>query len=523
MLIKAIKTAIRIFPLYILLGIYFYFGFTTYRDFGATILENREYENGILLRNYLGRSTYDEDLVLELINTTPDERTSNPLFSVRYHGHSALLTLLNPGGEVEVYHLINIAFGSLLIVFSYITLLKKYNNALLASIGPVFVLLTPRLLGQIPINPIDLPFALTFFATISLIFLTNHTKNKFLDSIAFRIGLFGLLFGLLQSFNALGYAVYLIFALLATHNLLFRYKQSAKTTKLKYLKTVAMEIVGILLISHFFMMITWPFIGSNFVQNLSYFISNAFSTPATSFETFYLGKFVQLDQLPRNYFFVWLGITTPIITLILSALALVFIRNKIKDDLYFLYLSVLVVFFAVILGFDLHYSSGLRNFLFLLPIVAMFASITYIEILLESKSSVIKSAFVATVTIVLLQSAWSMYKLHPHQYIYFNESVENLGGGAELFEVDYYGTAFKDAADWIRKDIIITDPFDPKVYTCGNTFAMKYFSNNKYSITSEPEIADYLVCPYHSFDLEPSYRVVRDGVVLNNVSKVAIQ
>ena len=523
MLIKAIKTATRIFPLYLLLAAYFYIGITTYQDFGITILENREYQNGTLLRNYLQKSTYEEDLVLELINTSPEERSNNPLFSVRYHGYSSLLSVLNPSGKIENFHLLNIVFGSLLVIFAYLTLFKKYNNAVLALVGPLFVLLTPRLIGEIPINPIDLPFAIAFFVAISTIFLLNHSKNKLIGNTVFRIMVLGILFGLVQSLNALGYLIYFIFALLAVHNLIFRYRESAKATKITYFKNVLLEIFGIILVSHFFMMLTWPFIGSNFIQNLGYFITNAFSAQKTSFETYYLGKFWQLDQLPKSYFFVWLAVTTPIITLLLSGLALVFIVGKIRDDLYFLYLATFIVFFVSILLFDLHYSSGLRNFLFLLPIVAMFASITYIEILLESKSSTIKSAFVAIVTIVLMQSAWNITKLHPHQYIYFNESVEGLRGGATLFEVDYYGTAFKDAADWIKKDIVITDPFDPKVYSCGNTFAMNYFSDGKYKLTSETSLADYLVCPYHSFDLEPSYRVVRENVVLNNVSKVTIE
>ncbi len=141
----------KFWPLVIFLTIYYAIALFTYKQFGITDDENVEYNAGKMqLQYYL---TGEEKQVGGLAEWLWP--TKSPYF----RGYPALLTLLNPEGHFEKFHLLNMIFGSFGFIFMYLFILyetKKTSWATLALLGLFFV---PRFVGDIPANPKDIPFA----------------------------------------------------------------------------------------------------------------------------------------------------------------------------------------------------------------------------------------------------------------------------------------------------------------------------------------------------------------------------
>jgi len=66
-------------------------------------------------------------------------------------------------------------------------------------------------------------------------------------------------------------------------------------------------------------------------------------------------------------------------------------------------------------------------------------------------------------------------KLHPYEYVYFNELVGGLPGAGRNFETDYWGTSYKEAALWLLANF---ESSYTTVGICGNKEAALYFSNS---------------------------------------------
>lgn len=43
-------------------------------------------------------------------------------------------------------------------------------------------------------------------------------------------------------------------------------------------------------------------------------------------------------------------------------------------------------------------------------------------------------------------------RLHPYQYIYYNELIGGVSGAFRKFDLDYSGTSFKEALQWINEN-----------------------------------------------------------------------
>src|SRR6185369_1804654 len=111
---------------------------------------------------------------------------------------------------------------------------------------------------------------------------------------------------------------------------------------------------------------------------------------------------------------------------------------------------------------------GLRHFLFLLPVAAVLAAMSFIEFLKNTKSNPLRWGIVAAAGLNMAVAAGHMARLHPYEYVYFNEMTGGLRGSEGKFDNDYWGASYKEAVEWLRKN----EAKDPnrvvKVYGSGN-------------------------------------------------------
>ena len=47
--------------------------------------------------------------------------------------------------------------------------------------------------------------------------------------------------------------------------------------------------------------------------------------------------------------------------------------------------------------------------------------------------------------------AWTMLRMHPHQYVYFNRLIGGLGGAVGNYDTDYYGQSYKEAVEGMHR------------------------------------------------------------------------
>jgi len=111
-----------------------------------------------------------------------------------------------------------------------------------------------------------------------------------------------------------------------------------------------------------------------------------------------------------------------------------------------------------------------------------------------------------------------MIKLHPYQYIYYNELVGGLKGAYGQYETDYWGKAYKEATEWFNKNI--ND--QKKLYTIkleGNSISSTYYFKPNMKSTENIRDADY-VFTFSRWNLQTFYKgkiikkIERDGVPL---------
>jgi hypothetical protein len=508
---KNLKTVLKLWPLYLFLIGYFSFALFTFKDFGISKDEPNYYRQGTILKEYFLGHRLPQNI---------ENSEDNPLLNQTYLVYEAFLSLLNPTGSYEIYHLLNLLFSSLIFIFAYVVLYQKYKDAKLALLGPLFIFFSGRFLGLIPFDPPNVTFAVMFFVSLCLLYLTDHFRNKFFNSIFFKGILLGIMFGLTIALNFMGIILYLLYLLQVFYNLFYSFKETQNSSKIKYLKYAGLQFLIVLFTGTFLMIATWPYLGSNPLAHFSELFVKYINPMGYGNLTYYLGQLQSSLILPWHYLFVWLGLTLPIVILVLYLVSLVFSFKKFSDDLFFLNFFAILIAFIIYFAIKFPNIQGLGPFLFLVPLICLQAALVIVETLYQAKNVLYKQVLITIFALSFATVAFNLYKLHPYEYLYFNELSGDLRSASRNFEIDYLQTTNKEVSQKIIDDIIHNNLENPQVYACGEKEALKYFGRGIYTITEKTSEADYLVCPANQFELEPTFQLVKEGVILNNITKI---
>jgi hypothetical protein len=226
------------------------------------------------------------------------------------------------------------------------------------------------------------------------------------------------------------------------------------------------------------------------------------------------------SDIPRRYLPVLLGIqlTEPVWPLFVAGLALA-ITGLVKKRKYVELLALTLVWFVLPLaGFILLRAplyDNFRQIFFLLPPVFMIASVPFEKI----KQPLWQVGLVA---LVLFPGLAGIIRLHPYEYIYYNTFIGSESGAFRRFELDYWGTSYRQAAAWMNE---FAAP-DTNVWVDGPAHLLEMYLREGFHLYSgyEKERAehyDYVVSPTrYNFDLtsypdaQIVHRVEKNGVLL---------
>ena len=499
------------YPLVFFSFFYFLFLSLTYRNYGETWDESGVYARGLVLGRYL----LDGQWMGLIQKAAPDDAT------VLYdHWYAWILSLLNPTLDIAYDHWLNLAFGFFLFAAAYEVLLAQTKKPWAAVLGPVFVFLTPRLIGDLPANPKDGPFAVLYFVSLAAVFLLNQKPFPQLGKIL----ILGFLFGLTVSQRLVGFTLFLIWPLYEW--LQWRWEAAGprkpKAPAKSFWPQMIPAFVLVFITSNFILVATWPYLGADYFHRLFELLSASKNYPWSS-PVLFMGREIPAPDLPRSYLPVWLFITTPLFILgwFFASLAAL---KKIKDNPLFLLLSL-----ALGLNLTLYFIlkpvvyDGLRHFLFLSPLISVMAAGAFAEFLMARQTR--RVAVLVTAFLALLATA-DLVRLHPYEYVYFNEIPGGLKGAQSRFETDYWGASFKEAVEWVETQEPTNGKKPILINASGNSYQLVCYFDDGLAWTDDISKADYYLSTTRGgkdklVDASKIVHIVeREGVPLNYVFKL---
>ncbi len=502
--------------------VYLCFAFLTYKDYGVTYDEKVEYDAGKYLLEYSIKST-DSIYVTELINNKPDniEYRHLPLFSTYSRVYPLLVNIINPNSYFEWFHLQNLVFGLLIFVLPYIFLYRIYGNGSKAMVGPILIIVTGAVSGHIPANPKDIPFAIVIL--LALTYLSGSSKK--IDNTYWRILISGILIGLSQGFRTVGATVFITYLIIET-SLLIKTK-----AKLNEWKEYAAKTVTILIISLFVWILLVPYLGSNFFANFFSIVKDSSGFQNWNHEVLYNGDFYNKTERPWHYLFVYTAFQLPLIVLlpiITSIYLLLKKRFTLHPSVKYLSVFTLVNILLYLILHPVVYNTT-RHFIYLLAVLVVISAYFLIETI-KLVSPRYKKYVIGVSVLYTIITVYKLATLHPYEYIYYNELIGGVRGADQRYELDYWGAAYKESADYVVSIIEKNDLQELKVYSCDNQFAMVYYSKFKFSLIPNSRYSDIIVCDTYKeqlqkftgdFKYDNTHTLVksveRNGVSLNNI------
>lgn len=118
--------------------------------------------------------------------------------------------------------------------------------------------------------------------------------------------------------------------------------------------------------------------------------------------------------------------------------------------------------------------NGIRHFIFVIPPMAVLAGVAFARGMdwLGENRRAWQPAALAVFAFGLLLPLSEMIRLHPYQYTHFNHIAGTVRTADNLFMLDYWGLALKQASDGLREQLAERQEVPPqhrkwKVAVCG--------------------------------------------------------
>jgi hypothetical protein len=460
----------------------FYFLFTslTYQNYGETWDESGVYTRGLVLGRYL----LDGQWLGLIHKAAPDDGI------VLYdHWYAWILSLLNPSMDIAYFHWLNMGFGFFLFAAAYEVLLAQTGKVWPSLLGPVFLFLTPRLLGDLPANPKDGPFAVLYFVSLAAVFLLNRQRLSGFPKVI----ILGFLFGLTVSQRLAGFTLFLIWPLYEW--IQWRWSLKPRTRPKPFWPEMIPIFILVFVLVNFILITTWPYLGADYFHRI-FELLNASKNYPWSNNVLFMGREIPAPDLPRTYLPVFLLVTTPLFILIWFVASFRNLKNLKTNPLWLLLALGLGVNLSLYFILKPVVYDGLRHFLFLLPLIGVMAALGFTDFLalrrlLHGRRLV--ASWVASVgtPILALLVVVDMIQLHPYEYIYFSDLTGGLRGAQGNFETDYWGSSFKEAMEWVEAHAAGTAQKPILINASGNSYQLACYFNEGLAWTDDIKKADY--------------------------------
>ena len=343
----------------------------------------------------------------------------------------------------ETKHAVNALFGCWAMIFTGLVA-KEIGGWRAGFLALVFIAATPTFFGHSMNNPKDIPFAGAYI--FCLYFMIRYFKNfqtskqkRFLGlivsiAVAINIRIGGLLL--------IGYLFFFAFLYMIQNR--------------NHWKALLRNVMLIGITGYFGGLIFWPYGHQNPFVN-PFLALQEMSKYQLLLGNLFEGQTILSTQVPWYYVPRWISITAPLVV-ILGFIATAFVCAFRKFRLEFRIFHVGLLFFSI--AFPMVYAIILkssfydswRHFLFIYPPIVVLSALAF-EFGIRNLPKVGKGIVGALILIMLADPIKWMIKNHPHQYVYFNQSISGLDGAFSNYDTDYWGNSLRLGAEWLGRYI----------------------------------------------------------------------
>lgn len=418
----------------------------TFRDYGLGWDDYAHAEYGGLLLSLLGSSF-------------ADQRAFNFVNLYMYGGGFDMLAgvaaKVLPFDLYETRRLIGAAIG---IVGLFVTwrLARRMGGRTGGLLALILLCISPLYYGHMYMNPKDSPFAV---AMVILLLGLVHAFQEYPRPAPATVAITGVGLGLAIGTRVIGLIAVPYAATALALVLGAEIRSCGAKAAAGRLGRFLVTLLPALVLAYLVMGLVWPWSVQeplNPLRAAEYF-SHFFERP---WKEMFDGTAVLVPDMPRSYVPTLFVLKEPEIALLLcsggiaGALVAAFRRDVAlsQRSAYLLLALAAVLPVAVTVMARPAMYNGIRHFVFVTPPLAVLGGLAgawLIERLARHGRLAVVGASAVAVAAVL-SSVIEMVRLHPYQYTQFNHLAGGVQAAEERYMLDYWGLAFKQAAEELR-------------------------------------------------------------------------
>lgn len=437
----------------------------TFRDFGITWDEELQSQYGLAVVDYY-LSLFQDRRFEQIFNLY--------LYGGLFDGVASIFDRFTPTTVYETRHLLN-ALTGLLGIWGAWRLARLLGGSAAGLLAAAFLALTPMYLGSMFNNPKDIPFAAGVVWTLYYMAKGFGVRKT---GPGHRMGMaggwrwiikLGIALGLTLGVRV-GGAMLIVFWLVpwgleALSCIAGKEKKGACLDRLCDLFGIGARVVlPVCAIAYVVMLVCWPWAQLDPVANPLRALSE-FSNFPQDVEVLIAGEIKRSTQLPWYYVPLYFMVQLPEFLLVLlgvSVAALPFAARKMDPPRRKAMLLAALMAFAPILYAMARRPAlydGVRHFTFAVPLFCVFAALTVVQVaewgrLCIGARSLRRMALIVAALAGACVAACQikvLAALHPYEYVYANALAGGVKGIYGRYELDYWGSSFKEAAQRIQE------------------------------------------------------------------------
>jgi hypothetical protein len=223
-----------------------------------------------------------------------------------------------------------------------------------------------------------------------------------------------------------------------------------------------------LTLAYVIMILAWPWAALAPLNPLRGLL--AFSEFNYSIRTTLAGQTYEMADVPRFYVPIYIAVRVPLLMLFGAALAILSaqlldrasgLNRERRAETTLLSLMVIFPLACQVIWHGPAFT-GLRHFLFLIPLLAVLAGIGLDRALaaIETRGRAVTAGAIAIMTACFLWDAGTLVRLHPYEYLFYNSLVGGLEGASRRYDLDYWFGSMPEAISQLETYLRRTAPGD---------------------------------------------------------------
>ncbi|MBB6306353.1 glycosyltransferase family 39 protein [Xanthobacter tagetidis] len=500
-------------------------GCLTFSDYGLGWDDFTHSQYGELLLNYY-RSHFTDRAAFSFVN----------LF---YYGGgfdliAAMLAKILPLELFDVRRLLGAVVGMIGFVLVWRTG-RRIGGPVAGLAALCLLAVCPLYYGQMFMNAKDAPFAVTM---LGVTYALVRAFDEYPRPSPYTVAVFGACIGLAIGARVLGLlaGANLVLALAVLFIIEARRRGIGQAAQ-RGTGFIALLALGLPL-GYFMLALVWPWAvvePTNPLVALKYY-SHFWEVP---WREMFEGQAISVPDMPRRYVPTLFALQMPEMFLGLFLAGAGFAAFRIVRGQeapqararYMLLLSAALVPIAVVMATRPAMYNGIRHFVFVTPAMALLGGLAVSAIwnVLARAPVAARGAAAAAFALGIAAPASTFRDIHPYEYTYYNSIVGGVRGADDKFMIDYWGLAFKQAAEALDQYVETHRGQLPqgrklKVAVCGPLLAAKAEFGPQYELTYDSKTADLALVQgeFHCADVKAPVlvEVAREGVVYARVYDV---